>query len=116
MAARRWRKEPSSGPCLRAAASRTPRDGHGHHQVSGILARDAYDLAGDTVRFPTRTTNGLGPWTVTHFYRGQRGNAANATYGFGRTSSGLITWRKSSVATWALVGSPNGRNAPASNR
>jgi LmbE family N-acetylglucosaminyl deacetylase len=63
-----------------AVFSGTPRDGHGHHQVSGILAREAYDLAGDTVRFPTRTTNGLGPWTVTHFYRGQRGNAPNATY------------------------------------
>jgi LmbE family N-acetylglucosaminyl deacetylase len=63
-----------------AVFSGTPRDGHGHHQVSGILAREAYDLAGDTVRFPVRTTNGLGPWTVTHFYRGQRGNAPNATY------------------------------------
>jgi LmbE family N-acetylglucosaminyl deacetylase len=63
-----------------AVFSGTPRDGHGHHQVSGILAREAYDLAGDTVRFPTRGTSGLGPWTVTHFYRGQRGNAPNATY------------------------------------
>src|SRR5688500_12693814 len=63
-----------------AVFSGTPRDGHGHHQVSGMLAREAYDLAADTVRFPTRTTNGLGPWTVTHFYRGQRGNAPNATY------------------------------------
>jgi LmbE family N-acetylglucosaminyl deacetylase len=63
-----------------AVFSGTPRDGHGHHQVSGILAREAFDLAGDTVRFPTRGTNGLGPWTVTHFYRGQRGNAATATY------------------------------------
>ena len=63
-----------------AVFSGTPRDGHGHHQVSGILAREAYDVAGDTVRFPTRTTSGLSPWTVTHFYRGQRGNAPNATY------------------------------------
>ena len=63
-----------------AVFSGTPRDGHGHHQVSGILAREAYDLASDTVRFATRMTNGLGPWTVTHFYRGQRGNAPNATY------------------------------------
>src|ERR687885_345927 len=34
--------------------SGTPRDGHGQHQASGILAREAYDLSGDTVRFPTR--------------------------------------------------------------
>ncbi|MEO8879936.1 MAG: PIG-L family deacetylase, partial [Gemmatimonadaceae bacterium] len=30
-----------------AVFSGTPRDGHGHHQVSGILAREAYDVAGD---------------------------------------------------------------------
>ena len=64
-----------------AVFSGTPRDGHGHHQVSGMLAREAFDLASDTVRFPTRHTAGLPGWTVTHFYRGQRGNAAGATYG-----------------------------------
>ncbi len=30
----------------------TPSDGHGHHQASGILAREAFDAAADTVRFP----------------------------------------------------------------
>ena len=35
-----------------AIFSGTPADGHGHHQASGILAREAYDAAGDTVRFP----------------------------------------------------------------
>src|SRR5919205_3211503 len=33
--------------------SGTPADGHGHHQASGILAREAYDASADTVRFPT---------------------------------------------------------------
>ncbi len=51
----------------------TPRDGHGQHQVSGIVAREAYDLAGDTVRFPRAATAGLGPWTVQKFYRRARG-------------------------------------------
>ena len=41
----------------------TPRDGHGQHQVAGILAREAYDVAGDTVRFPRAATRGLGAWT-----------------------------------------------------
>ncbi|MCC6316677.1 MAG: PIG-L family deacetylase [Gemmatimonadaceae bacterium] len=50
--------------------SGTPADGHGHHQVAGILARDAYDLSADTVRFPRSATAGLGPWTVSKFYRG----------------------------------------------
>jgi len=45
----------------------TPVDGHGHHQVSGIVAREAYDAAADTVRFPTSK---YGPaWTTSKFYR-----------------------------------------------
>ncbi len=49
----------------------TPLDGHGHHQVSAILGREAYDLAGDSVRFPAKSTQGLAPWTVSKFYRGR---------------------------------------------
>ncbi|HXC25006.1 MAG TPA: PIG-L family deacetylase, partial [Gemmatimonadaceae bacterium] len=47
--------------------SGTPRDGHGQHQVSGILSREAYDLAGDTVRFPERVYGKA--WTPLKFYR-----------------------------------------------
>lgn len=50
-----------------AIFSGTPRDGHGHHQVSGILAREAYDASGDTVRFPVSAYGS--PWTVSKFYR-----------------------------------------------
>jgi LmbE family N-acetylglucosaminyl deacetylase len=50
-----------------AVFSGTPADGHGHHQVSGIVAREAYDAAADTVRFPTAK---YGPaWTPSKFYR-----------------------------------------------
>jgi LmbE family N-acetylglucosaminyl deacetylase len=47
--------------------SGTPRDGHGQHQISAIVARDAYNLAGDTVRFPVREYGK--PWTPLKFYR-----------------------------------------------
>lgn len=30
----------------------TPRDGHGHHQVSGILGKEAFAAAADPARFP----------------------------------------------------------------
>ena len=30
----------------------TPADGHGHHQYSGVIAREVFDAAADTVRFP----------------------------------------------------------------
>ena len=50
--------------------SGTPRDGHGQHQVAGLLAREVYDAAADTMRFPVAT---YGPaWTVLKFYRGAR--------------------------------------------
>ena len=32
--------------------SGTPRDGHGHHQASAILGKEAYEAAGDPARFP----------------------------------------------------------------
>jgi LmbE family N-acetylglucosaminyl deacetylase len=47
--------------------SGTPRDGHGHHQISAIVARDAYNLAADTTRFPVKQ---FGPaWTPLKLYR-----------------------------------------------
>ncbi|MDQ6689018.1 MAG: PIG-L family deacetylase [Gemmatimonadota bacterium] len=47
--------------------SGTPRDGHGQHQISAIVARDAYNLAGDTIRFPVHEYGE--PWTPLKFYR-----------------------------------------------
>jgi len=47
--------------------SGTPRDGHGQHQISAIVAREAYNLAADTVRFPVATFGR--PWTPLKFYR-----------------------------------------------
>lgn len=57
----------------------TPRDGHGQHQAAGILAREAYELSGDTVRFPRATTAEHGPWTVQKFYRGASFRQGDAT-------------------------------------
>ncbi len=65
-----------------AVFSGTPRDGHGHHQVSAILAREAYDAAADTVRFPSRMTLGHGAWSPSKFYRAQRFNPTDATVSF----------------------------------
>jgi LmbE family N-acetylglucosaminyl deacetylase len=48
--------------------SGTPRDGHGHHQVSAMLAKEAYETAAmDTVHFPTRVYGKA--WTPLKFYR-----------------------------------------------
>jgi LmbE family N-acetylglucosaminyl deacetylase len=64
-----------------AVFSGTPRDGHGHHQVSGLLAREAFDLAGDGVRMPPSVTHGRSAWTPLKFYRSSRFGGAS-TYRF----------------------------------
>jgi LmbE family N-acetylglucosaminyl deacetylase len=50
-----------------AIFSGTPRDGHGQHQVSAILAKEAYESSGDTKRFPESQFGKA--WTVSKFYR-----------------------------------------------
>lgn len=62
--------------------SGTTRDGHGQHQAAGILSREAYDLAGDTVRFPRSATAGHAGWTVAKFYRGGSFRQAQASLRF----------------------------------
>lgn len=64
-----------------AVFSGTPRDGHGHHQVSGLLAREAFDLAGDSVRVPVPATHDRPPWTPLKFYRSAR-FGGESTYRF----------------------------------
>ena len=50
--------------------SGTPADGHGHHQVAGLIAREAYDAAADTVRFPVKKYGRA--WAPAKFYRSAR--------------------------------------------
>jgi len=55
---------------LVARFSGTERDGHGHHQASSILAREAFRAAADPNRFPEQIGQGLEPWQVKKFYIG----------------------------------------------
>ena len=43
-------------------------DGHGHHQASGVLAQEAYKLAGDPTVFPDQVAAGLKPWSPLKVY------------------------------------------------
>ncbi len=45
-----------------------PRDGHGHHQASGILTREAFRAAADPARFPEQIRQGLQPWQAKKLY------------------------------------------------
>lgn len=85
---RHWDREALTGDAVRvirafrphvivAVFTGTRADGHGHHEASGLIARDAYDVAGDTARFPV-ATHGR-PWVPAKFYRSaRRGGGADA--------------------------------------
>jgi len=43
-------------------------DGHGQHQVSGQMAQEVFDAAGDPKVFPDQIAQGLQPWTPLKVY------------------------------------------------
>ncbi len=55
---------------LVARFSGTDRDGHGHHQASSILTREAFRAAADPNRFPDQIKEGLLPWQAKKIYIG----------------------------------------------
>jgi LmbE family N-acetylglucosaminyl deacetylase len=55
---------------IAARFSGTDRDGHGHHQVSSLLARQAFRVAADPTRFPEQIKAGLLPWQAQKLYIG----------------------------------------------
>jgi LmbE family N-acetylglucosaminyl deacetylase len=55
---------------LVARFSGTDRDGHGHHQASSILTREAFRAAADSNRFPEQIKEGLVPWQPKKLYIG----------------------------------------------
>ena len=50
----------------------TPRDGHGQHEASGILANEAFDAAADPGRFPNLGGNAAEPWRADKLYHSVR--------------------------------------------
>jgi LmbE family N-acetylglucosaminyl deacetylase len=70
---------------LVARFSGTERDGHGNHQVSSILAKEAFRAAADPKRFPEQIAHGLEPWQAKKFYIGN-------VCGFGATSCPDANW------------------------
>ncbi len=55
---------------LIARFSGTERDGHGHHQASSILTKEAFRAAADPKRFPEQIKEGLQPWQAKKLYIG----------------------------------------------
>jgi LmbE family N-acetylglucosaminyl deacetylase len=57
----------------------TARDGHGQHQVAGILAREAFEAAGDPSRFPEQLAGGVPAWEPVKLYRSARFDTTKTT-------------------------------------
>ena len=55
---------------LVARFSGTERDGHGNHQASAILTKEAFHAAADPNRFPDQIAQGLEPWQPKKLYIG----------------------------------------------
>jgi LmbE family N-acetylglucosaminyl deacetylase len=70
---------------LVARFSGTDRDGHGHHQASSILTREAFRAAADSKRFPEQIAQGLLPWQAKKLYIGN-------VCGFGATTCPDANW------------------------
>jgi LmbE family N-acetylglucosaminyl deacetylase len=70
---------------LVARFSGTARDGHGHHQVSSLLTREAFRAAADPKRFPEQVAEGLAPWQPKKLYIGN-------VCGFGASTCPDANW------------------------
>lgn len=44
------------------------QDGHGHHQASGVVTKEAFRVAGDANRFPEHLSEGLHAWQPKKLY------------------------------------------------
>jgi len=62
----------------------TPADGHGHHQYAGVISRDVFTAAADSVRFPASAVGGLTPWAVPKFYQLRRRAAGSLMFNVGQ--------------------------------
>lgn len=59
--------------------SGTPRDGHGQHQASALVAREAVEAAADPARFPEQVAAGLRPHRAEKVYQSLWRGAEGAT-------------------------------------
>ncbi len=55
------------------------RAGHGQHQAAGVVADEAYEMAGDPDAVPELAAEGLSPWRPQALYRGARWRPEEAT-------------------------------------
>ena len=62
-----------------AVFSGTPGDGHGQHQVAGVVAHEVFAAAGDPDRYPELARWGVEPWSPAKLYQSVRFSPRDAT-------------------------------------
>jgi hypothetical protein len=85
-------------------------DGHGHHQVSGMLAQEVFNAAGDPKMFPDQITAGLQPWKPLKVYE--------RVPGFSLSSKGMFDYATGKYAPVRFRDYANGTDidgTPATN-
>ncbi len=116
-AIKRWTREDVVGDIVTVIRSFRPhvivvvfgdsvRDGNGQHQALGPLAREAYDAAADTARFPIAR---YGPaWEPAKLYRHGRGLTLDLTEFdpvSGRTFADIAVDSRAQLRSYGLLGS-----------
>ncbi len=94
--------------------SGTPADGHGQHQVSAILGREAFDAAADPSKFPEQL-KWVKPWQAKRIMQARftpPGGAAAGSGGAGRAGAAGASGRPA-VAVNASIDGRDGARAPA---
>jgi len=93
--------------------SGTPADGHGQHQVSALLGREAFDAAADPAKFPEQL-KWVKPWQAKRVMQalfvppGAGGASGGATGGSGARGASAGTGRTAAPAEQASVNLPVG--------
>lgn len=75
-----------------------PRDGHGHHQMAGVISAKVFAAAADATQFPEQIERGLHPWQIQKLYVND------------------FKWRRAADDTDWTVRIPTGEYAPALGR
>ena len=88
---------------LIARFSGTDRDGHGHHQASAILTKEAFRAAADPNRFPEQIKEGLQPWQPKKLYIGNVCGFGSATCDAANYTVKLNTGKEDSLLGMSYV-------------
>src|ERR1019366_4700553 len=100
--------------------SGTPSDGHGHHQASALLGKEAYEAAGDPARFPEQLRY-VQPWKAAKlvraggFFGGRGAPPPNVVPGAPGTTAAPVAPATAAAPAASVGGGRGGRGGRGAN-